>query len=43
VSWGIQEAKMLLTENEIIDLPNEHYHRGKILRGALEGKSDYRE
>jgi len=42
-AWGVQEAKPFLTENEIQDLPAEHYHRARILRGALEGRSGYLE
>jgi hypothetical protein len=43
VVWGIQEAKVLLCENEIKDLPAEYYHRAIILRGAIEGRPGYRE
>jgi hypothetical protein len=43
VAWGTEEAKGLLHENEIRDLPVEYYHRANILRGAIEGKPGYRE
>ncbi len=42
-AWGIQESKSLLAENQIKDLPTEFYHRARILRFALDGKTGYQE
>jgi hypothetical protein len=42
-AWNVQKVKVFLVEKEIKDLPTEYYHRARILRCALEGKSGYSE
>jgi hypothetical protein len=41
VSWHVEVSKAILAEGEINNLPVEYYHRGRILRCALEGVSGY--
>jgi hypothetical protein len=41
IPWGVQETKAILEESRITELPDEYYHRSKILRYALEGKPEY--
>ncbi len=41
VSWGVQDTISILAERSITELPDEFYHRSKILYFALKGMPAY--